>query len=65
MYRVIPSPILIVATNCRWSGRHDTFDARVKNFSVCPVSPLTFQPVERVPFFPGTSHREERPWNDC
>ena len=26
--------------------------------------PLTFQPVERVPFFPDTSPREERPWND-
>jgi hypothetical protein len=27
-------------------------------------SPLTFQPVECVPFFPDTSHREEQLWND-
>jgi hypothetical protein len=26
--------------------------------------PLTFQPLERVSFFPDTSHREERLWND-
>src|SRR5262245_1919269 len=30
-------------------------------FACCP---LTFQSVERVPFFLDTSHREERPWND-
>src|SRR3712207_3568449 len=26
--------------------------------------PLTFQSLECVPFFPDTSHREERLWND-
>ena len=39
-------------------------DSTQKNFSVCSLSPLTFQPVERVPFFPKTLPREERPWNN-
>jgi MerR family regulatory protein len=34
----------------------------VRNFFACV--PLIFQPLERVPFFPDASHREERLWND-
>jgi hypothetical protein len=43
----------------------------LEHFSIYAMSaiffacvPLTFQPLERVPFFPDTSHREERLWND-
>jgi hypothetical protein len=34
------------------------------NCALCRCSLLTFQPLECVPGFPGTSPREERRWHD-